>query len=499
MYPNKPSMEKEKTETADKEKKPASTNQVDTLKTDPKSRLIRSERLARSPLDGRGPVATPNVVLVKGATVWTCGPQGILTNADVLVTSGRIKAIGRNLTSEGMVVDGKSKHVTPGLLDAHNHSDILGAVNEGTLPSTAMVRVGDVVNSESAHILRQLAGGLTVANLLHGSANPIGGQNCIIKLRDGASPDEMKFAGAPPGIKFALGENVKQSSSERSTRFPRSRMGVGTFLANRFTAAQQYLDEIANANGRPVRRDLELETIGEILQGKRWIHCHSYRQDEILAFLRLMESFHVKVGTLQHVFEGYKIADEIAQHGAGASCFADWWAYKYEVIDAIPYAGSLMRERGVVVSFNSDSSDHARRLYLEAAKALKYGSTPDEEALKFVTFNPAKQLRIDERVGSLEVGKDADFVIWSASPLDSRTVCLQTWIDGKKYFDRDENAVRVAALEKERGELIDKAKQILKNPGKSAVSDPKAEATFFQVALEHQYDSQDRHCLDEED
>ena len=501
MYPNAPAApapEKEKTETAGK--KPGATNQVDTLKTDPKSRLIRSERLARAPVDGRGPLATPDTMLVQGATVWTCGPQGILKDADVLIAGGHIKAIGKNLSASGTVIDGKGKHVTPGLLDAHNHSMILGAVNEGTVPSSAMVRVGDVVNSETANIYRQLAGGLTCANLLHGSANPIGGQNCIIKLRDGAAPDELKFGGAAPaGIKFALGENVKQSSSERSTRFPRSRMGVGTFIANRFTAAQQYLDELANANGRPVRRDLELETIGEIIQGKRWIHCHSYRQDEILAFLRLMESFNVKVGTLQHVLEGYKIADEIAQHGAGASCFADWWAYKYEVIDAIPYAGSLMRERGVLVSFNSDSSDHARRLYLEAAKSVKYGGTSEEEALKFVTINPAKQLRIDQRVGSLEVGKDADFAIWSASPLDSKTVCLQTWIDGKKYFDRDENTTRVAALKKERDDLIDKAKQILKNPGKSAASDAKAEATFFQVALEHQHDSHDRHCLDEED
>ena len=495
MYPNKP--EREKSEVA--EKKPASTNQVDTLKSDPKSRMIRSDRLARAPLDGRGPMATPDAVLLKGATVWTCGPQGILQDTDVLIASGRIKAIGNNLSESGTVIEAKGKHVTPGLLDAHNHSMILGAVNEGTIPSSAMVRVADVVNSETANIYRQLAGGLTCANLLHGSANPIGGQNCVIKLRDGAGPDELKFAAAPPGIKFALGENVKQSSSERSTRFPRSRMGVGTFMANRFTAAQQYLDEIANANGRPIRRDLELETLGEILQGKRWIHCHSYRQDEILAFLRTMESFNVKVGTLQHVLEGYKIADEIAQHGAGASCFADWWAYKYEVIDAIPYAGSLMRERGVVVSFNSDSSDHARRLYLEAAKAVKYGGTTEDEALKFVTINPAKQLRIDHRVGSLEVGKDADLVIWSASPLDSKTVCLQTWIDGKKYFDRDENTARVAALKKERDDLIDKAKQILKNPGKSAVSDAKAEATFFQVALELQHDSHDRHCLDEED
>ena len=495
MYPNKP--EREKTETA--EKKPASTNQVDTLKTDPKSRMIRSERLARAPLDGRGPVATPDSVLVKGAIVWTCGPQGILQDADVLIAGGRIKAIGKNLSSSGTVIDAKGKHVTPGLLDAHNHSMILGAVNEGTVPSSAMVRVGDVVNSETANIYRQLAGGLTCANLLHGSANPIGGQNCIIKLRDGAAPDELKFADAPPGIKFALGENVKQSSSDRSTRFPRSRMGVGTFMANRFTAAQQYLDEIANANGRPIRRDLELETLGEILNGKRWIHCHSYRQDEILAFLRTMEGFNVKVGTLQHVLEGYKVADEIAQHGAGASCFADWWAYKYEVIDAIPYAGSLMRERGVLVSFNSDSSDHARRLYLEAAKAVKYGGTGEEEALKFVTINPARQLRVDQHVGSLETGKDADFVIWSTSPLDSKTVCLQTWIDGKKYFDRDENTTRVTALKKERDDLIDKAKQILKNPGRSGASDAKAEATFFQVALELQHDSHDRHCLDEED
>jgi N-acetylglucosamine-6-phosphate deacetylase len=326
-----------------------------------------------------------------------------------------------------------------------------------------------VVNSETANIYRQLAGGLTVANLLHGSANPIGGQNCIIKLRDGAAPNELVFAEAPPGIKFALGENVKQSSSDRSTRFPRSRMGVGTFMANRFAAAQQYLDDIANANGRPIRRDLELETLGEILKGKRWIHCHSYRQDEILAFLRLMETLNVKVGTLQHVLEGYKVADEIAQHGAGASCFADWWAYKYEVIDAIPYAGSLMRERGVLVSFNSDSSDHARRLNFEAANAVKYGATTEEEALKFVTINPARQLRVDHRVGSLEAGKDGDFVIWSASPLDSKAV------------------------------LIDKAKQILKNPGRSGASDPKAEATFFAVALEHEHDFHDRHCLDEED
>jgi imidazolonepropionase-like amidohydrolase len=510
VYPTKPAIKTNEigkasapTNTVDK----AATNQVnpDTLKADPKSRRIRGERIARAPLDGKGPLATPPAVLVRGATLWTCGGQGRLEQADLLIVGGKIQAIGTDLKAPSqfgetaVVIDGAGKHVTPGLIDAHNHSMILGAVNEGTLPCSAMVRVADVVNSETAHIYRQLAGGLTTANLLHGSANPIGGQNCIIKLRDGASPEELKFADAPPGIKFALGENVKQSNwgDRNTTRFPQSRMGVGTFLANRFIAAQQYLKE-REAADRPLRRDLELEALGEILKGSRWIHCHSYRQDEILAFLRLMESFGVKVGTLQHVLEGYKVADEIAAHGAGASCFADWWGYKFEVFDAIPYAGSLMHQRGVLVSFNSDSSDHARRLNLEAAKAVKYGATTEEEALKFVTINPARQLRIDGRVGSLETGKDADFVVWSKSPLDSTAVCLQTWLDGRKYFDREHEPQRALALQKEREELIAKAQRILRNPGRSQTGDELAEAKFFEAALEHRYDATDRHCLDEE-
>ena len=436
----------------------------------------------------------------------------------------KVSAVSRGLRSRSdlhgspLVVDGRGKHVTPGLIDCHNHSMVLGAVNEGTLPSTAMVRIGDVVNSESVNVHRQLAGGLTTLNLLHGSANPIGGQNAILKLRDGATPEGMKFANALPGIKFALGENVKQSNTSRTNRFPQTRMGVHTFFANRFTAAQQYLNEWAdyrNATNKvgqasslpaghtgqmpvPPRRNLELEAIGEILQGKRWIHCHSYRQDEILTFLRTMEGFGVKVGTLQHVLEGYKLAEEIAKHGAGASTFSDWWAYKFEVYDAIPYNGSLMRERGVIVSFNSDSSDLSRRLYLEAAKAVKYGGTPEEEALKFVTLNPAKQLRIDQWVGSLEAGKDGDFVIWSKSPLDSTTVCLQSWIEGKKYFDRDHEAGRSEALEKERAALLEKAKRLQSG---SVLSDggEKEKDKFFELPLEHRYDNQDRNCLEEEE
>jgi N-acetylglucosamine-6-phosphate deacetylase len=259
-------------------------------------------------------------------------------------------------------------------------------------------------------------------------------------------------------------------------------MGVPTFYRNRFTAAQQYAEAVKQqaVGGPPVRRDLELEALAEILDGTRLIHCHSYRQDEILAFLRTMESFGVRVATLQHILEGYKVADEIAKHGAGASTFADWWNFKFEVVDAIPYAGSLMRDRGVVVSFNSDSSDHARRLNLEAAKAVKYGGTPEAEALKFVTLNPARQLRIDSKVGSLEPGKDADFVLWSGSPLDSTSVCLQTWIEGKKYFDRALESGRAKALSDERLALIAKAKKLTGGGSGSPPSEKARQAFFFR-------------------
>jgi imidazolonepropionase-like amidohydrolase len=304
-----------------------------------------------------------------------------------------------------------------------------------------------------------------------------------------------------PGIKFALGENVKQSNwgDKNTTRFPQTRMGVRTFFANRFIAAQQYLQEwetFRRTGGLAPRRDLELETIGEIIQGKRLVHCHSYRQDEILAFLRVMEDFGVKVGTLQHILEGYKVADEMARHGVGGSTFSDWWAYKFEVIDAIPYAGSLMRDRGVLVSFNSDSSELARRMYLEAAKAVKYGGTPEVEALKFVTLNPAKQLRIDQRAGSLETGRDGDFVLWSKSPLDSATVCLQTWIEGKKYFDRDQDAQRTKAKQDERDALIAKAKKLQPSGGGAEPGAEAARAAFFQRVWEHAGDLTVIDCQD---
>ena len=363
-----------------------------------------------------------------------------------------------------------------------------------------------VKNLISDHLRQQLAGGVTAVNLFHGSANPIGGHSCVIKLRDGAGPDDLIFDAAPPGLKFALGENVKQSNwgDKYNKRFPQTRMGVRTFLANRFTAAREYLAQVEQASRQstlPPRRDLELEALGEILQGKRWIHCHAYRQDEILMMLRLMEGFGVKVGSFEHVLEGYKVADEIAEHGAAASTFSDWWAYKFEVYDAIPYNGSLLRDRGALVVFNSDSSDLARRLYTEAAKAVKYGGTPEVEALKFVTLNPAILLRIDQRVGSLEPGKDADVAIWSHSPLDSRTVCLQTWIDGKKYFDRSLEAERIAQLEEERSALLAKAKKLAKLSAGGGGDGGKGDDSyhsFFRVCLEHEYDGCERRDLDEE-
>ena len=461
-----------------------------------------AQRVAHPPTEGRGPLAQPASVIVRNATIWTSGPQGILPRADLLVSQGRIQAVGPSLAAGPSVqeIDGTGLHVTPGILDCHSHSMILGAVNEATLPSTAMVRIADVVNSESENIHQQLAGGTTLVNLLHGSANPIGGQNCVIKLREGAGPEALKFEPAPGGIKFALGENVKQSGwgDKHVTRFPQTRMGVGTFYRNRFTAAQQYREAIRKGRdngGPPVRRDLELEALAEILDGTRLIHCHSYRQDEILAFLRTMESFGVRVASLQHILEGYKVADEIARHGAGASAFADWWAYKFEVIDAIPYAGSLMRERGVVVSFNSDSSDHARRLNFEAAKAVKYGGTPEAEALKFVTLNPARQLGIDHRVGSLEVGKDADFVLWSGSPLDSSSRCLETWVDGRCYFRLSAEEARVKALQDERSALLAKARKASGGAGDAKAAD-KARKQFFERALEQARHWSVKECQD---
>ena len=415
----------------------------------------------------------PANLLIRDATIWTSGPQGTLNNSDVLVERGKIVKIGQHLQapSDAVVIDANGKHVTAGLIDCHSHSAAAGSVNESGQAITAEVRIGDIIDADDISIYRELAGGLTVANVLHGSANPIGGQNQVIKLRWGVLPEEMKFEGAIPGIKFALGENPKQSNwgDRFTTRYPQTREGVEQIIRDEFRAALDYeksWNEFKEGKRHiPPHRDLQAETILEILKGKRLVHSHSYRQDEILMLLRVAEDFGFKIGTFQHVLEGYKVADQLAKHGAGASTFSDWWAYKFEVYDAIPYNGALMHDAGVVVSYNSDSDELARRLNTEAAKAVKYGGVSQEEALKFVTINPAKQLRIDKRVGSLEVGKDADFVVWSGNPLSTYSVCEQTWIDGKKYFDRDEDRMMNKEVQNERAVLVQKVLGTKKSEG----------------------------------
>ncbi|MGZ5006106.1 MAG: amidohydrolase, partial [Chthoniobacterales bacterium] len=427
---------------------------------------------------GRAAPPEQTSVLIQGATVWTSGPQGTLQNTDLLVSGGKITAVGPGLKAPGgaVVVDGKGLHVTPGIIDCHSHTAISRGVNEGSHAVTCEVRIGDVVDPTDIAIYHELAGGVTAANLLHGSANPIGGQNQVVKFRWGALPEEMKFTEAPPGVKFALGENVKQSNwgDKYTTRYPQTRMGVEEIIRDRFRAAQEYVAASKRKDALPFRRDLQLEALAEILEGKRLIHCHSYRQDEVLAFLRVTKEFNVRAATLQHILEGYKVAQEIAAAGVGGSTFADWWGYKMEVIDAIPFNAAMMASQGVLTSVNSDSADLARRLNTEAGKSMKYGGMSPDDALKLVTINSAKQLRVEAKVGSLEVGKDADFVIWSGNPLSNYSHANQTWIDGRKYFDRAEDAEAQKKFAQQREALVQKAlAERVKESGKPKNGDEK--------------------------
>jgi imidazolonepropionase-like amidohydrolase len=397
------------------------------------------------------------------ATIWTCGPLGVIKDGTLVVADGRIVDVGSNISvpKDAEVIDVRGMHITPGIIDCHSHMATDGGVNEGTQAITCEVRIGDFVDANDITIYRQLAGGVTAANVLHGSANPIGGQNQVIKLRWGLSGEGLKFREAPQGVKFALGENVKQSNwTDATGRYPQTRMGVEQLYRDAFEAARDYARRMDtwkdNRRGLPPRRDLELDALREILEGDRWIHCHSYRQDEILALLRILQEYQITIGTFQHILEGYKVADEMAKAGAMASAFSDWWAYKFEVYDAIPHAGALMHKQGVVVSFNSDDGELARHLNQEAAKAVKYGGVPREDALKFVTLNPAKQLRIDKYVGSLEAEKHADFVVWSGDPLSNFSRCEQTWIDGRRYFHRDDDEQMQSESAKRRNTLIQK-------------------------------------------
>lgn len=455
------------------------------------------------PLGAYGRTAAPEqpeLLLIKNATLWTCAEGGIIEGADMLVRRGIIEQVGQNLSVEAdcVVVDASGLHVSPGIIDCHSHMATDGGINESGQAVTAEVRIGDFLDCNDITIYRQLAGGVTTSNILHGSANPIGGQNQVIKLRWGGLDEELKMREAPAGIKFALGENVKQSSRESSTRYPQTRMGVEQLLRDRFEAARDYRQRWRHGNQQssslPPRRDLELEAIAEVLEGDRWVHCHSYRQDEILMILSLLDDYDVTIGSLQHILEGYKVADAMAAHGATGSSFSDWWAYKFEVLDAIPYNGALMHRAGVVVSFNSDDAELARHLNHEAAKAVKYGGVEPSEALKFVTLNPAKQLRIDRWVGSLTPGKQADFVIWNRSPLSTLSMCMETWIDGRKYFDRAQDLQQRERDEHLRQQLIQSA--VAQGAGKNASSDDSDPSLWwvrYDEFCHHGHDDHDDH------
>ncbi len=412
-----------------------------------------------------------DAVLIKHVTVWTNEAEGILKNQDVYITEGRIVRIADDINAPKMayakVIDGTGKHLTPGIIDEHSHIAISSGVNEGTQASSAEVRMGDVINSEDINIYRQLSGGVTTSQLLHGSANPIGGQSAIIKLRWGKAPEEMKFDKADGSIKFALGENVKQSNwgDFNTVRFPQSRMGVEQVYYDYFTRAKEYdakqkafatSSEKEKTAGSPFRRDLEMEAIAEILNKKRFITCHSYVQSEINMLMHVGDSLGFQVNTFTHILEGYKVADKMKERGIGASSFSDWWAYKMEVKDAIPYNASLLNQMGVVTAINSDDAEMGRRLNQEAAKAIKYGGMSEEDALKLVTLNPAKLLHLDKKVGSIKVGKDADVVLWSDNPLSVYAKVEKTIIDGIIYFDNEEDVKMRTDMQKERARIIQK-------------------------------------------
>jgi imidazolonepropionase-like amidohydrolase len=438
--------------------------------------LVLAAGVMGDPEPWRAPAPlSPAAVIVRNTTIWTAGPQGTLQGADLLVQDGKVAAVGRNLTvpKGALVIDGSNMQVSPGVIDEHNHWAILGNVNECTNSVTCEVRIQDVINSESTNIYRELAGGVTAMHLLHGSCNAIGGQCALIRARYGAPPDQLFMSEAPPTVKFALGENPKQANfgADRTERYPKTRAGVEQTIRDAFLEAQDYdrawAEYRAGKRPLPPRHDLQLEALSEIIHGKRLVHCHSYRQDEVLMLMRLAESFNFRINTFTHILEGYKVADELAAHGASALGFSDWWMYKQEVIDAIPWNEWLMWDRGVNVGFNSDDPDLARRLNTEAAKAIKYGNMPPEEAIKTVTLNPAKSLKVDQRMGSLEVGKDADFAIWNGSPLSQFSRCEQTWIQGKRYFDRDEDLAGREALAREKAALVAHARAAKKTAGPS--------------------------------
>ncbi|MEZ4803686.1 MAG: amidohydrolase family protein [Gelidibacter sp.] len=393
-------------------------------------------------------------LLFKNATVWTSENDGILKNTDVLIKNGKIAQIGQNISDgNAKVIDATGKHLTAGIIDEHSHI-ALASVNESGQNSSAEVAMEDVIDDTDMSIYRDLAGGVTSAQLLHGSANPIGGRSAIVKLKWGHPAKDYVYTNTPKFIKFALGENVKQSNwgDTETNRFPQTRMGVEQVYIDYFTRAKAY--DALKKSGKPYRKDIEMETLSEILNKERFITCHSYVQSEINMLMKVAEQFNFNVNTFTHILEGYKVADKMKAHGAGGSTFSDWWAYKYEVNDAIPYNAAIMHDAGITVAINSDDAEMSRRLNQEAAKTIKYGGMTEEEAWKFVTINPATLLHLEDRVGSIKVGKDADVVLWSDNPLSIYAKAEKTIIEGATYFDIERNNQMEAAMKVEKSELI---------------------------------------------
>ena len=417
------------------------------------------------------PPDAPGVIVIQNATILTVS-HGTIEHGSILIKDGKIAEVGQSVKApkDAQVIDAAGQFVVPGIIDCHSHI-AAESINEGSVSVSSMVNMAEILNPEDIDIYRDLAGGVTAANILHGSANAIGGQTLVIKLRWGQPAAKLPFEGALPGIKFALGENPKRSNFSipgQPKRYPATRMGVEETIRGAFSEARDYKKAWDDHNKRsaageknliPPRRDLRLEPFVEVLEGKRYVHSHCYREDEILMLLRVAKEFGFKVRTFQHVLEGYKVADELAAAGVGASTFSDWWAYKVEAYDAIPYNAALMTRRGVIVSINSDDAEEATHLNQEAAKSMKYGGLSHDEALKMVTLNPAMQLGIDKRVGTIDVGKDADLAIYNRDPLSGYAVVQKTLIDGRVYFDRQRDIAERADREKEKKALIDKFKK----------------------------------------
>ncbi len=436
------------------------------------------------------PISYPNIgfgnftqpkqetILIKNVTVWTSENQGVLKNTDVLLKDGKIAKIGKNLSERrARIIDGTGKHLTAGIIDEHSHI-ATSAVNESGHNSTAEVSIEDVVNPNDINIYRNLAGGVTSIQILHGSANPIGGRSAIIKLKWGENAENLIYKNTPKFIKFALGENVKQSNwgDNQTVRFPQTRMGVEQVYVDYFQRAKEY--DALKKSGNPYRKDIELEVLAEILNKERFITCHSYVQSEINMLMKVAERFNFNINTFTHILEGYKVADKMKKHGVGGSTFSDWWAYKYEVNDAIPYNAAIMHNAGITVAINSDDREMSRRLNQEAAKIVKYGGLSEVEAWNMVTINPAKLLHLDKRTGSIKEGKDADVVLWSDHPLSIYAKAEKTIIEGKIYFDIEEDKEKRKAVKEERAKLINMMLNEKMNGGKVQAPKKKVSKNF---------------------